>query len=122
MKAAVAGPGICLAPIASLIPMFRSGKLIEVLPEVVTALGGLFAVYPSRPHVPRAVVAFVEMVEARIATQGNELVLSRPPRVAANAAQIPTVCLPGVTEMGHRHVFGERLANDCSLRFVARGS
>jgi DNA-binding transcriptional LysR family regulator len=66
MKAAVAGLGICLAPVGSLAAQFRSGELVEVLPGVASAPGGLYVVYPSRRHVPRAVTAFVDMVAKRI--------------------------------------------------------
>ncbi len=69
IAAAVVGLGICLSPIASLQAKFQSGELIEVLPGYATAPGGLFAVYQSRRHVPSAVLAFVAMVEMRIAEQ-----------------------------------------------------
>jgi DNA-binding transcriptional LysR family regulator len=59
--AALSGLGICLLPIGSLEPWFQNRSLIHVLPGVATAPGGLFVVYPSRRHVPRAVTAFVEM-------------------------------------------------------------
>lgn len=39
---------------------------VEVLPGVASAPGGLYVVYPSRRHVPRAVTAFVDMVSKRI--------------------------------------------------------
>lgn len=67
MKAAVADLGICLAPVGSLAAQFRSGELVEVLPGVASAPGGLYVVYPSRRHVPHAVMAFVDMVSQRIA-------------------------------------------------------
>jgi len=36
------------------------------LPGVASAPAGLFVVYPSRRHVPRAVTAFVEMAVQRL--------------------------------------------------------
>ena len=39
---------------------------MEVLPGMASAPGGLFVVYPSRRHVPRAVTAFVEMAVQRL--------------------------------------------------------
>jgi DNA-binding transcriptional LysR family regulator len=64
--AAEAGLGICLQPINALKNSLRSGLLVEVLPGVASAPGGLFVVYPSRRHVPRAVTAFVEMAVQRL--------------------------------------------------------
>ena len=69
LKAAIAGLGICLAPIRTLQPRFRTGELVEVLPGVATAPGGLYAVFPSRRHLPRAVTAFVDRVAEYIQAQ-----------------------------------------------------
>lgn len=66
-KAAIGGLGICLLPIGTLLPCFRSGELVEVLPGVASSVGNLYVVYPSRRHVPRAVTAFVEMTVQRLA-------------------------------------------------------
>jgi len=65
-QAAEAGLGICLLPINALQMSLRSGTLVEVLPGVASAPAGLFVVYPSRRHVPRAVTAFVEMAVQRL--------------------------------------------------------
>lgn len=65
-QAAEAGLGICLLPITALQDSLRSGRLVEVLPGVASAPAGLFVVYPSRRHVPRAVTAFVEMAAQRL--------------------------------------------------------
>jgi LysR family transcriptional regulator AphB len=66
-KAAMGGLGICLLPIGSLQPSFRSGELVEVLPGVASSVGNLYVVYPSRRHVPPAVTAFMEMTVQRLA-------------------------------------------------------
>lgn len=66
-KAAIGGLGICLLPIGSLQPSFRSGELVEVLPGVASSVGNMYVVYPCRRHVPRAVTAFVEMTVQRLA-------------------------------------------------------
>ena len=66
-KASIGGLGICLLPIGSLQPSFRAGELVQVLPGVASSVGNLYVVYPSRRHVPRAVTAFVEMTEQRLA-------------------------------------------------------
>jgi DNA-binding transcriptional LysR family regulator len=65
-KAAEAGLGLCLQPINALRDSLRDGALVEVLPGVASAPAGLFVVYPSRRHVPRAVTAFVEMAVQRL--------------------------------------------------------
>ena len=67
-RAAEAGLGICLLPVHTLQDSLRSGQLVEVLPGVASAPGGLFVVYPSRRHVPRAVTAFVDMALQRLQT------------------------------------------------------
>ena len=66
-KAAIGGLGICLLPIGSLQPSFRSGELVEVLPGIASSVGNLYVVYPSRRYVPPAVTAFVEMTVQRLA-------------------------------------------------------
>ncbi len=65
-QAAEAGLGICLLPINALHDSLRSGRLVEVLPGVASAPAGLFVVYPTRRHVPRAVTVFVEMAVQRL--------------------------------------------------------
>ena len=65
-KAAEAGLGICLLPINALRDSLRDGALVEVLPGVASAPAGMYVVYPSRRHVPRAVTAFVEMAVQRL--------------------------------------------------------
>lgn len=65
-KAATSGLGICLLPISSLLPSFRTGELVEVLPGVASGVGNMYVVYPSRRHVPRAVTEFVEMTVQRL--------------------------------------------------------
>ncbi|MFN8955495.1 MAG: LysR family transcriptional regulator [Burkholderiales bacterium] len=67
IKAAIAGMGICLQPIGALQSALASGALVQVLPGVASAAAGLFVVYPSRRHVPRAVTAFVDMTLERLA-------------------------------------------------------
>jgi DNA-binding transcriptional LysR family regulator len=79
-KAAIGGLGICLLPIGSLQPSFRSGELVEVLPGIASSVGNMYVVYPSRRYVPPAVTAFVEMTVQRLA------VLIQPP--FADAASI----------------------------------
>ena len=67
VKAAIAGLGICLQPIGALRHALASGELVQVLPGVASAAAGLYVVYPSRRHVPRAVTAFVDMTLERLA-------------------------------------------------------
>ncbi len=72
IKAAIAGLGICLQPIGALRTALDSGALVQVLPGVASAAAGLYVVYPSRRHVPRAVTAFVDMALERVAAIVNE--------------------------------------------------
>lgn len=67
LKAAIAGLGICLQPIGALRNALASGELVQVLPGVASAAAGLYVVYPSRRHVPRAVTAFLDMTLERLA-------------------------------------------------------
>lgn len=67
IKAAIAGLGICLQPIGALHNALASGALVQVLPGVASAAAGLYVVYPTRRHVPRAVTTFVDMTLERLA-------------------------------------------------------
>ncbi|MBU6957805.1 LysR family transcriptional regulator [Pseudomonas sp. CVAP len=62
LKAAVAGLGICLLPMAILRESLQAGRLIQVLPEHGRFNNGLYIVYPSRRQVPRAVSVFAEQL------------------------------------------------------------
>jgi DNA-binding transcriptional LysR family regulator len=44
----------------------KQGNLVPVLPEYVAIDGGLFAMYPSRQHLPSAVRAFAQFVAFRV--------------------------------------------------------
>lgn len=65
--AAASGLGICRLPLNMVQDHLRSGELVEVLPGAAGDVGSLYVVYPSRRFTPRAVIAFVEMVEKRLA-------------------------------------------------------
>ncbi|MER8700348.1 LysR family transcriptional regulator [Mesorhizobium sp. M1227] len=60
-KAAIAGLGIALAPIAGTAD-FAAGRLVPVLPQYARRNLSMSVVYPSRTHLPLAVSAFIDSV------------------------------------------------------------
>jgi DNA-binding transcriptional LysR family regulator len=66
LQAATAGLGIALLPEPIITRELASGRLVRVLPEYYRDGADLYAVWPSRRHMPRAVAAFIEFVAARV--------------------------------------------------------
>lgn len=66
VDAAVAGLGLVLTNPFICDGEVKNGSLVPVLPEFMAVDGGLFAMYPSRQHMPSAVRAFAEFVSARV--------------------------------------------------------
>ncbi len=64
--AAVSGLGIALAPPFLCADAVASGQLLPVLPEYRVCNGGLYAMYPSREHMPVALRAFLDFVSERM--------------------------------------------------------
>ncbi|NIK40851.1 DNA-binding transcriptional LysR family regulator [Xanthomonas arboricola] len=64
--AAVAGLGIALLPQALTWPDIHEGRLTVVLPDFQRKGQSLYALYPSRHHLPRAVSAFIQAVTTRL--------------------------------------------------------
>ncbi|MGH8081344.1 MAG: LysR family transcriptional regulator, partial [Lysobacter sp.] len=58
-----AGLGIGLLPETLIAQDLHEGRLQRVLPEYGRRSGGLFAVYPTRRQVPRAVAVLIDVVE-----------------------------------------------------------
>lgn len=75
VRAARAGLGIGLLPEALIAEDLRSQRLIRLLPQYGRRSSGLFAVYPTRRQVPRAVAILIELVESslRELLEGGEL-------------------------------------------------
>lgn len=64
--AAVSGLGIALAPPFLCADAVASGQLLPVLPEYRVCNGGLYAMYPSREHMPIALRAFLDFLGERM--------------------------------------------------------
>lgn len=64
--AAVAGIGIALVPAFLSADAVASGQLLPVLPEYRVCHGGLYAMYPSREHMPIALRAFLDFLGERM--------------------------------------------------------
>jgi DNA-binding transcriptional LysR family regulator len=68
LQAACAGLGIALLPEVVSAADLQAGRLVQVLPAHRRDAGGLYAVFPSPQHIPRAVSAFVEFAAGKLAT------------------------------------------------------
>lgn len=66
VDAAVAGLGLVLTNPFICDDEVKQGALVPVLPDFAAIDGGLFAMYPSRQHMPSAARAFAEFVSARV--------------------------------------------------------
>ncbi|UJB18033.1 LysR family transcriptional regulator [Lysobacter gummosus] len=66
VRAVRAGLGIGLLPHALIAEDLRAQGLVHVLPQYSRRSGGMFAVYPTRRQVPRAVAALIEVVESAL--------------------------------------------------------
>lgn len=65
-KAALAGLGIALLPHRITSGDLRDGRLVRVLPEYHVPGTGMNIVYPSRRHLPSAVIAFMDWASERL--------------------------------------------------------
>jgi LysR family transcriptional regulator AphB len=66
VDAAVAGIGIALVPAFLSAEAVAAGQLLPVLPEHRVCHGGLYAMYPSREHMPTALRAFLDFLNERM--------------------------------------------------------
>lgn len=66
VDAAVAGLGLVLTNPFICDEEVKNGALVPVLPDFSAIDGGLFAMYPSRQHMPSAARAFAEFVSSRV--------------------------------------------------------
>lgn len=64
--AAISGMGIALMPAFLCADAVASGQLLPVLPEYRVCNGGLYAMYPSREHMPVALRAFLDFLIERM--------------------------------------------------------
>src|SRR5260370_37132572 len=68
--AAIAGYGIAQLPYQVAEASVRGGRLRRVLGDYTTPVGGLYAVYPSSPHVSPLAKEFIELPADRLAATG----------------------------------------------------
>lgn len=66
VDAAIAGIGIALVPSFLSAEAVAAGQLLPVLPEHRVCHGGLYAMYPSREHMPTALRAFLDFLVERL--------------------------------------------------------
>jgi DNA-binding transcriptional LysR family regulator len=60
--AAVEGQGLVLAPLPFVLPLFRAGQLLPVLPQHVSQQAHAFLHYPNRKNLPARVRRFVDFM------------------------------------------------------------
>lgn len=73
-EAALAGAGIAALPCMITDAEVRSGRLVELLPDVELPTGELYAVYPSRRFQAMKVKAFLDFLVAALPVEGGQLV------------------------------------------------
>jgi len=62
VTAALHGQGLVFAPLPLVLPLFRSGALVPVLPKCIAQLAQVFIHYPNRKHLPARVKSFVSFM------------------------------------------------------------
>jgi len=62
VAAALAGIGITRQPTFMLSEHIRNGKLVPIMPEYISLEAGIYAVYPSRTHLPPKVRATIDFL------------------------------------------------------------
>ena len=62
VMAAVHGQGLVFAPLPFVLPLFRSGALVPLLPDWISRPAHLFFHYPNRKHLPVRVRGFVNFM------------------------------------------------------------
>ncbi len=68
VDAMIRGAGVGLVPVPMMAAPLADGRLEAVLPEHRVEPRGIWAVYPSREHLPERVRAFVQFLRQRLAT------------------------------------------------------
>lgn len=71
VAAAVGGGGIVLQPVFLVDEALRSGALVEVMPAYRSVELGIYAVYPTRKHVPPKVRLLVDHLAGRLSGSGQ---------------------------------------------------
>jgi len=65
VTAAMHGQGLVFAPLPLVLPLFRSGALVPLLPDCISRPAHLFIHYPNRRHLPTRVRSFVNFMLGR---------------------------------------------------------
>ena len=68
------GLGIAQLPASAAAPAIADGRLRRVLPDYASAVGGVYALYPSSRHLSPAVKAFVELAAERLSQAAGRVV------------------------------------------------
>ena len=67
LDAALEGQGICRLPLFAVARHLRSGRLSSLFPDQIPPQGGIWAVYPTRAHLPRRIELFLDFLAERAA-------------------------------------------------------
>jgi len=70
MQAAVAGLGIALLTYPLCVPEITAGRLVRVLAEYRHEAGNVYAAFPNRRQIARAVSVFVDFISEKIRLDG----------------------------------------------------
>ena len=81
VSAAVHGHGLVFAPLPLVLPLFRSGALLPLLPECISQPARIFLHYPNRRHLPARVKVFVSFMLEQL--RGNPDLTSDPQALVA---------------------------------------
>ena len=66
VAAALHGQGLVFAPLPFVLPLFRAGTLVPVLPQWISQPAHVFLHYPNRRHLPVRVRSFVNFLLERL--------------------------------------------------------
>jgi LysR family transcriptional regulator, transcriptional activator for dmlA len=81
VTAALNGQGLAYAPLPLVLPLFRSGGLVPVLPDWIAGPAHLFMHYPNRKQLPLRVTSFVKFMLERF--RRNSDLVSEPKKLIA---------------------------------------
>ena len=65
LDAALNGQGICRLPLFAVARHLRTGRLQSLFTAQIPSIGGIWAVYPTRNHLPRRVQVFLDFLSER---------------------------------------------------------
>lgn len=67
LDAALQGQGICRLPMFAVAHHIQTGKLVSLFEDQIPAHGGIWAVFPTRTHLPRRVSLFLDFLSQEAA-------------------------------------------------------